>query len=79
MFPRRFLLLSELLGCSVEAELGEISISGQHDPAHGLLDKACNIYESNTLKYLDPEILQESGADLAKRQLGPQGHRRQAD
>ena len=30
-----------------------VSISGEHDPAHCLLDKACQMYESNTLKYLD--------------------------
>ena len=30
-----------------------ISITGEHDPAHCLLDKACQMYESNTLKYLD--------------------------
>ena len=39
---------------ALEAELAGISITGEHDPAHGLLDKACNIYDSNTLKYLDP-------------------------
>ena len=30
-----------------------ISISGEHDPAHSLLDKACQMYETNTLKHLD--------------------------
>ena len=30
-----------------------ISISGEHDPAHCLLDKACQMYEKNTLKHLD--------------------------
>ena len=30
-----------------------ISISGEHDPAHCLLDKACQMYETNTLKHLD--------------------------
>ena len=31
-----------------------IEISGEQEPAHCLLEKACNIYESNTLKYLYP-------------------------
>ena len=30
-----------------------ISISGEHGPAHCLLDKACQMYETNTLKHLD--------------------------
>ncbi len=30
-----------------------ISITGEHDPAHCLLDKACQMYETNTLKHLD--------------------------
>ena len=29
-------------------------ISGEQELAHCVLDKACNINESNTLKYLDP-------------------------
>lgn len=29
------------------------SISGEHDPAHCLLDKACQMYETNTFKHLD--------------------------
>lgn len=39
---------------ALEAQLAGIAISGEHDPAHSVLDKACNIYDSNTLKYLDP-------------------------
>lgn len=39
---------------ALEAELAGISFTGEHDPAHSVLGKACNIFESNTLKYLDP-------------------------
>ena len=31
----------------------EISITGEHEPAHCLLDKACQMYETNALKHLD--------------------------
>jgi hypothetical protein len=30
-----------------------ISVTGEHEPAHSLLDRACAIYETNSLKYLD--------------------------
>ena len=39
---------------ALETELAGISFTGEHDPAHSVLDKACNIFESNTLKYIDP-------------------------
>lgn len=39
---------------ALQAALTGIDISGEQEPAHCVLDKACNIYESNTLKYLDP-------------------------
>lgn len=39
---------------ALQAGLAGIEISGEQEPAHCVLDKACKIYESNTLKYLDP-------------------------
>eukprot|EP00435_Cladocopium_sp_Y103_P060549 s295_g22.t1 len=33
--------------------LAGLSISGEHEPAHCLLDRACGMYEANSLKYLD--------------------------
>lgn len=30
-----------------------ISVTGEHEPAHSLLDRDCAIYETNSLKYLD--------------------------
>ena len=39
---------------ALQAALAGIEITGEQEPAHCVLDKACNIYESNTLKYLDP-------------------------
>ena len=39
---------------ALQAALAGIDITGEQEPAHCVLDKACNIYESNTLKYLDP-------------------------
>ena len=38
---------------ALRAAVVGISISGEHDPAHCLLDKACQMYETNTLKHLD--------------------------
>ena len=38
---------------ALRAAVVGISVTGEHDPAHCLLDKACQMYESNTLKYLD--------------------------
>ena len=31
-----------------------VQISGEHEPAHCVLDKACHMFETNTLKYLEP-------------------------
>lgn len=39
---------------ALRAALAGIEVSGEQEPAHCVLDKACAIYESNTLKYLDP-------------------------
>ena len=39
---------------ALRGALTGIKISGEHEPAHCVLDKACQIYESNTLKYLEP-------------------------
>ncbi len=37
---------------ALRAGLAGIDISGEQEPAHYVLDKACNIYESNTSKYV---------------------------
>lgn len=39
---------------ALRGALTGIEISGEHEPAHCVLDKACQIYESNTLKYMEP-------------------------
>ena len=39
---------------ALRAALAGIEVSGEQEPAHCVLDKACAVYESNTLKYLDP-------------------------
>ena len=39
---------------ALRAGLAGIDISGEQEPAHCVLDQACNIYERNTSKYLDP-------------------------
>eukprot|EP00435_Cladocopium_sp_Y103_P056280 s2737_g19.t1 len=33
--------------------LAGLSVTGEHEPAHSLLDRACAMYEANSLKYLD--------------------------
>eukprot|EP00435_Cladocopium_sp_Y103_P045710 s1638_g13.t1 len=38
---------------ALKVTLGGIGITGEHEPAHTLLDKACAMYESNTVKYLE--------------------------
>eukprot|EP00435_Cladocopium_sp_Y103_P044391 s1982_g12.t1 len=38
---------------ALKLTLGGIGISGEHEPAHGVLDKACAMYESNSIKYLE--------------------------
>ena len=37
-------------------DLRGLDISGEHEPSHGLLDKACNIYDQNSIKWLEPAI-----------------------
>lgn len=39
---------------AIKAELAGLSISDDNGPSHLLLEKACQIGESNTLKYLEP-------------------------
>jgi hypothetical protein len=39
---------------AIRAELGGLCIADEYEPSHLLLEKACQIQESNTLKYIDP-------------------------
>ena len=39
---------------TVKDALAGVSISGELEPAHALLNRACFIYEQNSLKYLEP-------------------------
>ena len=38
---------------ALKANLAGLSITGELEPAHCVLDKMCNMYEANTLKYMD--------------------------
>ena len=54
---------------ALRAAVVGVSISGEHDPAHCLLDKACQMYETNTLKHLDlRELTFERGSLVLKNQ-----------
>ena len=39
---------------AIRQELGGLTISDDYEPSHLLLEKACQITESNTLKYIEP-------------------------
>lgn len=39
---------------ALKGTLQGVDISGELDPSHGLLDRACAIFEQNVLKYLEP-------------------------
>ena len=39
---------------ALKAALGGLDISGEHEPAHGLLDKCCAMFEQNSIKYVEP-------------------------
>ena len=39
---------------SIRMELGGLLICDDNEPSHALLEKACQIFESNTLRYLEP-------------------------
>ena len=39
---------------STRAELGGLTIADENEPSHMLSEKACQIHETNTLKYLEP-------------------------
>ena len=41
---------------TLRADLRGLSISGEHEPAHALLDRACAMYDSNTVKWLEPAV-----------------------
>ena len=41
---------------AIKLELGGLSISDDNEPSHALLERACQIFETNTLKYLEPAI-----------------------
>ena len=38
---------------TLRANLAGVAIDGELEPSHGLLDRACALYESNSLKFLD--------------------------
>ena len=39
---------------ALKAALGGLDITGEHEPAHCLLDKCCAMFEQNSIKYVDP-------------------------
>ena len=39
---------------NLRAELRGIQISGEMEPAHALLDKACKMFDDNSIKWLEP-------------------------
>ena len=39
---------------ALRADLRGIEISGEMEPAHSLLDKACKIFDDNSIKWLEP-------------------------
>ena len=41
---------------SLRQDLRGIEISGELEPSHGLLDKCCAIYDSNSIKWLEPSV-----------------------
>eukprot|EP00435_Cladocopium_sp_Y103_P055976 s209_g18.t1 len=38
---------------ALKAGLTGLSVTGEHEPAHCVLDRACSMYEANSLKYMD--------------------------
>ena len=38
---------------ALKTQLGGIGITGEHEPAHSVLDKTCAMYEANSIKYLE--------------------------
>ena len=38
---------------AIRAALGGLGVSGGHEPSRNLLDRACAMYENNSVKYLD--------------------------
>lgn len=38
---------------AIKTALAGISVSGEHEPSHGLLDRMCAIYDQNCLTYPD--------------------------
>jgi hypothetical protein len=41
---------------AIRVELAGIMISDENEPSHALLEKACQIFETNTLRYLEPAV-----------------------
>ena len=39
---------------AIRVELGGIDVSEENEPSHALLDKACQIHDNNSVKYLEP-------------------------
>lgn len=38
---------------AIKLALGGIGVTGEHEPSHHLLDRACAMFDNNTVKYLD--------------------------
>ncbi|CAL1140183.1 unnamed protein product [Cladocopium goreaui] len=41
---------------AIRVDLAGIMISDENEPSHALLEKACQIFETNTLRYLEPAV-----------------------
>lgn len=41
---------------TIRPELGGLTIADENEPSHVLLEKACQIHETNNLKYLEPSM-----------------------
>lgn len=41
---------------AIKAELGGLTIAEENEPSHALLERACQVHESNNLKYIEPAV-----------------------
>ena len=48
----------------VKRSLAGISVTGEYDPAHSLLDKATHMFEHNTIKYIEPAVCLSRSAEV---------------
>jgi len=51
---------------AIRQELGGLQISGDNEPSYALLDRACQLREQNTVKFLEPATCASQNQEIQR-------------